>query len=202
MSSNEFRQFMISLTLSTYTIEYRYQMRSRAAEGVDALNNNTSKMMKFQSRVIFRLLDELIKNFPQHLIKGCRFILQTLQDKYLTLVAENLRISEYEFNEGERDRAEFKDMNKHDRIQVIALSDFIINGIGSTSRSGNKSITAFHTFFSQNRKRIFHLLVELGARLNTKRSTQRRNAELAEVEELFHRLSESSRLLENLRDEA
>lgn len=154
---------MISLVFSAYTAEYHLKILSRSESDIgNTQTKGQTLRMKFQTRIILRVLDELVKSFPHHIIKGGRFLLQILEDKYLALVAEHLAILKFNFKGNEDERIRFKNLNKNDRIQSLALKDFIIHGVASLAKSGSGSLSAFTTFYNHNRERIVRLLVEFG----------------------------------------
>lgn len=154
---------MVSLVFSAYTAEYHLKILSRTDADIgNSQTKGQSLRMKFQTRIILRVLDELVKSFPHHIIKGGRFLLQILEDKYLALVAEHLAILKFNFKGNEDERIRFKVLNKNDRIQALALKDFIIHGVASLTKSGSGSLSAFTTFYNHNRERISRLLVEFG----------------------------------------
>lgn len=195
LSSEEFREFMNALILSAYTTEYRMyaaHYRDRHYNDPNVANRHQSERMKFKTRLILRMIDDLVKEYPQHLIKGLRHILQILQDSYLSLVAEYIGILDYSFRGGEDDQTFYKTTNRNDRLQVIALKDFIINGVAPLIRSGAGSFPAFITYFNRNFKRILHSFVEFGIERPPviKGGHQVRSVEDKELDKVFAKMAE------------
>ncbi|CAL8122742.1 unnamed protein product [Orchesella dallaii] len=164
LSPNEFDQMMSSLIFSSYTNVYRKdQLKLINVDPLVQLNFGQSHPMKFLMKVVLRVVNHLISDLPQHLIKGSRYLLQLLQDKFLTLLVEHFGIDGYDFQGKEEEIIKYKEKNAIDRLHVLALKDFIINGIMPVIRSGaDDTRSAYSTYFLRNRNRLVNELLFYG----------------------------------------
>jgi hypothetical protein len=160
---------MAGTFLSAYINAYRQEAKRFSLFGAPAVvvapqgegNNNSttepiiklSKGIKFMTSIVLRVMGAFSRGLNQHYIRGHRFLLRILRDKFNVVLITVAGIPAESAN---------KETLINDLYRLMALKEFIIYGLGPTSKSGTSPGTAFVSFQAENEKRIKRLVDAYG----------------------------------------
>jgi hypothetical protein len=153
LTVQEFRTLMNGVFMAKYFKLYREEVLRWRMKIVDESDlENISRSVAFFYKLILSSMDSFYKLLRQHFVRGHRFILRIVRDKFHMVLGQYLGDS----------GSPMRPVWVNDLIKLMGLKEFILYGMGPIFKSGSKPESAFVSFVSENGKRIKRLVQAYG----------------------------------------
>ncbi|CAG7722477.1 unnamed protein product [Allacma fusca] len=158
LTPQEFDMLISALLFLKYSAVYREEAMSKPPYRLSILGGNMSSKVSFLTKLIIKVVDISNQYLQHHVIKTSRALARMLKDKFYALLLEKMLIQ----HKKESRRAHLYKENYRDRIQIMALKEFLIYGLSPIFRSATSTDTAFNSFYQLNENRIRYLVHSYG----------------------------------------
>jgi hypothetical protein len=158
LTPQEFDMLVSALLFLKYSAVYREEAMSKPPYRLEILGHTTSNKVSFLTKLIIKVVDVSNQYLQHHLVKTSRALARILKDKFYALLLDKMLI---QFKKPSRQAHLYKE-NYRDRIQVMALKEFVIYGLSPIFRSATSTDVAFSSFYQLNENRIRYLVHSYG----------------------------------------